>query len=148
MLGFKDQNPLSKVSMIITCRQKAIVLGDFEKSIEQVMEALQKYDDFEGMPSMQQALEFARIQVDKCVPDYALKEVLVINSSITICDPGDILETVESLRRSNVLVSVFSLSAAIHILKKLASDTGGMFYLPRNKENFSELMMSYLVPQY
>lgn len=54
------------------------------------MSALQNYDDFEGMPSLQQALEFARIQVDKLVPDYALKEVLVINCSITICDPGDI----------------------------------------------------------
>jgi transcription initiation factor TFIIH subunit 2 len=97
LLGFKDQNPLSKVSMIVTCRQKAIVLGDFEKSVEQVMAALQTYDDFEGMPSMQQALEFARIQVDKCVPDYALKEVLIINSSITICDPGDIRETLATL---------------------------------------------------
>ena len=61
--------------------------------VEQVMSALQSFEDFEGLPSHQQALEFARIQVDKCVPDYALKEVLVINSSITICDPGDIQET-------------------------------------------------------
>ena len=116
MQSFIDQNPLSKISLIVTMRQKALMLADFDKSVEQVMAALRGFDDFEGNPSMQQSLEFARIQIGKCVPDYALKEVLVINSSITICDPSDIHETIEYLARSRIICSVISLSAALRIL--------------------------------
>ena len=121
-------------------RQKALMVADFEKSVEQVMSALRAFDDFEGNPSLQQSLEFARIQIGKCVPDYALKEVLIINSSITICDPGDIHETIACLQRSRILCSVISLSAALRILQKLSADTGGFFYLPKDHEHFEELM--------
>jgi hypothetical protein len=36
----------------------------------------------------------ARIQIEMTVPGYAHKEVLIINTSITICDPDNIQETI------------------------------------------------------
>lgn len=53
------------------------------------------------------------------VPPYAVKELLLINSSITNCDPGNINETIESLKAAKTICSVISLSAALYILQNL-----------------------------
>jgi len=59
------------------------------------------------------------------VPSYAHKEVLIINSSITICDPDNIHETIESLKLENIVCSVISLSASIYVLSELSKSTHG-----------------------
>lgn len=58
----------------------------------------------------------AKAQIDLCVPPYAHKEILVINSSITNCDPDNISETIKSLEEENIQCSVISLSASMYIL--------------------------------
>lgn len=56
------------------------------------IEKINKFTDFEGNASLQNALELS-IENFVAVPSYAHKEVLVIFSSITNCDPGNVFET-------------------------------------------------------
>jgi transcription initiation factor TFIIH subunit 2 len=54
------------------------------------------------------------------VPSYARKEILVIYSSITNCDPSNVFNTFAKLNEKEIRCSVISLSAAIYVLEKLA----------------------------
>ena len=82
----------------------------------------------------------AKSQIEMTVPTYAHKEILIVNSSITICDPDNIQETVESLKLENIVCSVISLSAAIYILTHLTNKTHGQFFLAKNKDHFEEVL--------
>jgi len=66
------------------------------------------------------------------VPSYAKKEVLIIYCSITNCDPGNVFETFEKLKKSSISTSVISLSASLFILQKVTQLTNGEFYLAKD----------------
>ena len=66
------------------------------------------------------------------VPSYAKKEVLVIFSSITNCDRGNIAETYEKLQSKSIACSVISLTAGIYVLQKITQVTSGEFFLAKN----------------
>lgn len=48
---FYEQNPLSKISIIATMREKAIVLADFLETQQVTLDRIKLIDDFEGSPS-------------------------------------------------------------------------------------------------
>ena len=82
------------------------------------------------------------------MPSYGRKEILVIFSSLTNCDPGDILETFAKLKQKKIQASVISLSAEIFVLKNLCERAwpGGNFSLAKDKEHFEEILNRFLVP--
>ena len=41
-------------------REKAIVLADFQESLPTILQRIKDVDDFEGNPSLQNALEIAK----------------------------------------------------------------------------------------
>lgn len=47
-----------------------------------------------GEPSLQNSLELA-LKSLRLLPSHASKEILIIMSSLTTCDPGDIGETIQ-----------------------------------------------------
>ena len=114
---FHDLNPLGKISVIATMKQQAIMLSDFSQSKDFALKRIQAIDDFEGCPSYQNALSLAIAQFEAInTPRHISKEILIINSSISINDPGDIFTTIEKVVSSRVTCSVFSLSAEINVL--------------------------------
>ena len=115
-------------------------MSDFSESASLAIQRINKIDDLEGAPSYQNAFEIARKQIQSNVPSYAEKEILVINSSITINDPNDIFETIEHLATDGIKVSVVSLSAAIQILMNIAKKTQGNFFLAKDKDHFIEIL--------
>jgi len=129
-------------------KEKAYYISEFTDSTQTAIEGIKQVDDFEGNPSYQNSLETVRAQFETMAPPYAHKEVLIINSSITICDPDDINETIDSLKLDNIVCSVISLSAHIYVLGQFAKVTGGQFYLARNRDHFEEILQKYLVPQF
>jgi len=76
----------------------------------------------EGNASLQNSLEMV-VENFAQTPEYARKEVLVIFSSLNNADPGDIFETIRTLKTCKIKVSVISLSASIFILNKIAQET-------------------------
>ena len=81
------------------------------------------------------------------MPSYAKKEILLVNASITNCDPDNIFETIEVLKQSKIKVSVVSLSASMHVLQKLSQETGGQMFLAKDQQHYLEILEKYLVPQ-
>ena len=119
--------------------QRAICISDFDQPIYVSIQRLRQVDDFDGNPSYQNALEIAKQQIELSVPPYAVKELLLVNSSITNCDPGNINETIKELKAAKIVCSVISLSAAMFILQNLAKTTNGQFYMAKNREHYEEI---------
>ena len=74
-----------------------------------------RFNEIEGNASLQNSLELACDNF-AALPSYGRKEVLLIWSSLTNSDPGDIFKTISKVVEMEVQVSVISLSAAIYIL--------------------------------
>ena len=73
------------------------------------------FSELEGNPSLQNSLELAISNFTQ-IPAYGRKEILVLFSSLTNSDPGDIFKTIARLEKMEVQVNTISLSAAIHVL--------------------------------
>lgn len=104
-----------------------------------------QFNEFEGNASLQNSLELA-CENFKSIPTYGRREVLIVFSSLTNSDPGDIQATIRKLVEMEVQVNIISLSAAIYILQNLCQQTQGQFYLAKNKEHLAEILDRFLVP--
>lgn len=71
----------------------------------------------------------------------------MVNSSLTNCDPGDLLKIQERVIQTGIKASVISLSAATFVLENLTKKTGGEFRLAKDKVHFHELLERFLVPR-
>jgi transcription initiation factor TFIIH subunit 2 len=79
------------------------------------VEKLKTFNEMEGYASLQNSLELAILNFAK-VPNFAYKEVLIVCSSLTICDPDDISKTIDKLTTQHIQVNAISLSASAYIL--------------------------------
>mmetsp|Transcript_2130 Transcript_2130/g.1463 ORF Transcript_2130/g.1463 Transcript_2130/m.1463 type:complete len:110 (+) Transcript_2130:234-563(+) len=86
---YMDQNPISKLALIASYREQATALSQFIDSATDHQQALKSFCDFEGNISLQNSLQVA-VDLFGSIPRYAQKEILIVNSSLTNCDPGDL----------------------------------------------------------
>jgi len=107
---------------------------------------LKKFTEWDGNASLQNSLDLACDLVQSNVPAYGRKEVLVVFSSLTSCDPGNIYDTIDKVTQMGIRASVISLTAAVFVLERLCSLTGGQFYLVQKREHFEEILDRVLVP--
>jgi transcription initiation factor TFIIH subunit 2 len=47
------------------------------------------------------------------VPEYGHKELLILYSSLSTCDPGDVFEAIRECKQSKLRVSVICLAAEV-----------------------------------
>ncbi|XP_034938014.1 general transcription factor IIH subunit 2 [Chelonus insularis] len=124
---FFYQNPISQLGIIVTKNKRAEKLselsGNAKKHIKEVKSLLNS-TSLTGEPSLQNSLELA-LKSLKNLPSHASREILVIMASLTTCDPGDIYDTIQTLKSESVRCSVIGLSAELHVCKKMATLTGG-----------------------
>jgi transcription initiation factor TFIIH subunit 2 len=98
-----------------------------------------------GEPSLQNGLELA-LQTLKGVPAHASRECLIILGSLTTCDPSDISETVENLKKENVRCSVISLSAETRIMRHLTVRTEGIYSAILDETHFKDQLFQHIEP--
>ena len=72
-------------------------MSEFGNSAADHVKALCEFKTFDGNASLQNSLELAADNYLQ-VPQYARKDTLVIFSSLTNCDPGDIFTTISKLK--------------------------------------------------
>jgi transcription initiation factor TFIIH subunit 2 len=72
--------------------------------------------------------------------------VVVVLASLTTCDPGNILRTLEALRDDRVRCSVVSLSAELHVCRTLCALTGGVHTVAVNEDHVREALMAHVAP--
>jgi len=98
-----------------------------------------------GEPSIQNALIVASEVLDSYgIHKYGHREILYLSASLTTCDPGDIFETIETLRKRDIRCSVLGLTAEVYVLKKLTERLGGAYKVALSANHFVILTKSFV----
>ena len=131
------QNPISQLGLIATKDKRGEKLTDLsgnpKSHVKALKEAVSKAPI--GEASLQNSLYIA-LESLKHLPSHASREVLIIYGSLTSCDPGDIFQTIEELKKQNIRCSIIGLSAEIKLCKTLCSETKGLYNDRRQHNNF------------
>lgn len=138
---FFDQNPICQLGIIVMKDKRAEKLSDLSGSARRHIRSLKELSVSQGEPSLQNGLDLAR-QSLKMLPSHASREIVVIMSSLTTCDPTDILTTIETLKKDGIRCSVVSLSAEIRVCRYLTEQTNGKWAMNLIKFEFFVLEYS------
>uniref|UniRef100_A0A7N6AT75 General transcription factor IIH subunit n=1 Tax=Anabas testudineus TaxID=64144 RepID=A0A7N6AT75_ANATE len=142
-----DQNPISQVGIITTKNKRAEKLTELTGNPKKHIAALKKTVDTAcaGEPSLFNSLNLA-IQTLKHMPGHTSREILIILSSLTTCDPANIYELIKTLKSLKMRVSVIGLSAEVRVCTVLTRETGGSYHVILDESHFKELLMLHVKP--
>ncbi|KAM4578264.1 general transcription factor IIH subunit 2 [Fundulus diaphanus] len=142
-----DQNPISQVGIITTKNKRAEKLTELAGNPKKHIAALKKAVDTScvGEPSLYNSLSLS-IQTLKHMPGHTSREILIILSSLTTCDPANIYELIKTLKSLKVRVSVIGLSAEVRVCTVLTRETGGSYHVILDESHFKELLMLHVKP--
>ena len=143
--AFFDENPLSQLGIVIIRDGVAQQLTELSSSPEMHIEKLRSNLDTGGTASIGNALDVA-VDVLKNIPPYGHREVLCLLASLSTCDPGDIMKTVQDVVKEKVRVSMVGLAAEVHIFKLIAQKTGGSYGVALDQEHMENLVMMHATP--
>ncbi|KAI4365346.1 hypothetical protein MLD38_021339 [Melastoma candidum] len=113
---FVDQNPLSQIGLVTIKDGVAHSLTDLGGSPEFHIMALMGKLECSGDSSLQNALELVHGYLDK-IPSYGHREILILTSALSTCDPGDIVDTIQKCKNSKICCSVIGLSTEVFMCK-------------------------------
>lgn len=142
---FFDQNPLSHLGLITIRNGVSQRVTDLSGSPEAHIKALRNNMECGGDASLQNALELSRSVLAQ-IPSYGHREVLIIYSALSTCDPGDIMDTLQKCKAAKMRCSVVGLSAEIYICKLLCEQTGGIYSVALNEGHLKELILEHAPP--
>lgn len=142
-----DQNPISQMGIIVTKNKKAEKISELGGNPKRHIKILQslKSKDCDGEPSIYNSLDLAS-QVLKHMPSHGSREILIIFSSISTCDPHGISSVIEVLQMNNIRVSVVGLSAEVFICKKICKMTVGKYNVVMDETHFKDILTQHLSP--
>ncbi|KAF5730729.1 General transcription factor II H2 isoform 1 [Tripterygium wilfordii] len=142
---FFDQNPLSQIGLVTIKDGVAHSLTDLGGSPESHVKALMGKLECSGDSSLQNALDLVHGYLNP-IPSYGHREVLILYSALSTCDPGDIMETIQQCKQSKLRCSVIGLGAEMFICKHLCQETGGSYSVALDESHLKELIMEHAPP--
>ncbi|XP_043473028.1 general transcription factor IIH subunit 2 [Leptopilina heterotoma] len=144
---FFYQNPISQIGIIVTKNKRAEKISDLTGNPKKHLKELRalKTATCTGEPSLQNSIELA-LKSLKLLPTHATREILIIMGSLTTCDPGDISDTIRSMKAENVRCSVIGLAAELHICKRMVSMTGGVHSVVLDDKHYLEQLNIHIDP--
>ncbi|KAI5322252.1 PREDICTED: general mRNAion factor [Prunus dulcis] len=145
IIEFFYQNPLSQVGLVTIKDGVAHCLTDLGGSPNSHVKALMGKLECSGDSSLQNALDLVHGYLEQ-IPSYGHREVLILYSALSTCDPGDIMETIQKCKKSKIRCSVIGLSAEIFICKHLCQETGGLYYIALDEPHLKELILEHAPP--
>lgn len=142
-----DQNPIGQLSIIGTREGIAERLAMMGGNTVDHTASLSNKRRLEprGEPSLQNALEMARSSLVH-LPASNSREILAIFGSLTTCDPGNIHDTINTLVKDNIRVSVVHLAAEVKVFKDVCTRTGGTFSVALNEGHFHDCLFELVPP--
>lgn len=140
---FFDQNPLSQIGLVMIKDGVAQCLTDLGGSPESHVKALMGKLECSGDSSLQNALDLVCDHLCQ-IPTYGHREVLILYSALSTCDPGDIMETIQKCKKSKIRCSVIGLSAEIFICKYICQETGGSYSVALDEVSSVKLLSKHL----
>ena len=142
-----DQNPIGQLSVIGTREGIAERLAMMGGNTVDHTASLSNKRRLEprGEPSLPNALEMARSSLVH-LPASNSREILAIFGSLTTCDPGNIHDTINTLVKDNIRVSIVHLAAEVKVFKDVCTRTGGIFSVALNEGHFHDSLFELVPP--
>ncbi|XVF47131.1 hypothetical protein PTKIN_Ptkin03bG0084400 [Pterospermum kingtungense] len=142
---FFDQNPLSQVGLVTVKDGVAHCLTDLGGCPESHIKAWMNKLECSGDSSLQNALDLVDGYLNQ-IPSYGHREVLILYSAVSSCDPGDIMENIQKSKKSKIRRSVIGLAAEMFMCKHLCQETGGTDSVALDESHFKELILEHAPP--
>ncbi|KAI1274502.1 Ssl1-like-domain-containing protein [Xylaria sp. FL0933] len=146
-----EQNPISQLAVIGMRDGIAVRISDMSGNPGDHLEKLQTWakQDPQGNPSLQNALEMCRGALFH-TPTHGTREVLIVYGALMSSDPGDIHDTLHSLIKDRIRVSIVGLAAQVAICEELCSKTNGGdtsgYNIALHEQNFRDLLLEITTP--
>eukprot|EP00056_Hartaetosiga_gracilis_P005265 m.82985 g.82985 ORF g.82985 m.82985 type:complete len:442 (+) comp12107_c0_seq6:82-1407(+) len=148
---FFHHNPISDMGLIVMREGIAHTITDLIGNKDTLISYIRSLGDPKskyfpaGEVSLQNALELA-CNLLKGIPSHATKEVVMLMSSLSSCDPGNIFDTVDRLAREHVIVNVVALAAAVRVCEDVCQRTKGIHSVALDERHVTELMLEFSTP--
>lgn len=144
-----DQNPISQLGLITTRNSSAERIselsGNRKYHLEELKKTLGDINYCNGLMSVQNSLEIA-LSFMKMLPSHTSREILIIGSSLSSCDPGEINTTIESLKSNNIRVSMIHLAAEVRMFRHMCDETKGKHNVIVDDVHFKHVLWSLVEP--
>ncbi|KAI0194672.1 Ssl1-like-domain-containing protein [Xylaria flabelliformis] len=146
-----EQNPISQLAIVGMRDGIAVRISDMSGNPGDHLEKLQDWvkQDPQGNPSLQNALEMCRGALFH-TPTHGTREVLIVYGALMSSDPGDIHDTLHSLIKDRIRVSIVGLAAQVAICEELCSKTNGGdtsgYNIALHEQNFRDLLLEVTTP--
>ena len=145
IFNYFDSNPISQMSLLVTRDRLTEKITNLSANSKHHINKLLELPQAEGLASLQNIISMAIITL-KHVPEYGRREVLILYSSLSSCDPSDIFSTIEEAKDRKIRVSVICLAAEVYICKRIAELTGGIFSVARDHRHLLDLVSEHITP--
>eukprot|EP01039_Chlorochromonas_danica_P000974 gene974-1058_t len=142
---FFDQNPISQISLAMTRDRVAEKLSDLSGNSKLHIHALDRIMECKGLASLQNLVNIS-ISILRHVPNYGHRELLIVYSSLSTADPGNIYAAIEAAKEHKLRISVICLAAELFICKQIAEQTGGSFAVALDQNHLLQLLSAHTVP--
>lgn len=143
--SYFDQNPISQLGVVAIKNGVAERLSDLSANPKNHVEKLKSYLKVGGSPSIQNALEMCRMSL-RTAPSYGSREVILVYGSLTTTDPGDIYTTIKALKKDRIRVSFIGIGAEMHLLKTIAQETNGKYFVALSPTHMREVFQGFTLP--
>ncbi|XP_065211665.1 general transcription factor IIH subunit 2 [Planococcus citri] len=146
---FLEQNPISQLGIVATRNKRAEKISDLSGNAKKHLQSLEPCNSHTycvGESSLQNALELALGSM-KMLPSHTSREILVIFGSLTTCDPGNVIDTIKTLKNNGIKCSVIGLCAEVYVLRHLCNETSGQYHIVLDDTHFQELLMGHVKPR-
>lgn len=91
--------------------------------------------ELKGEASLENILKLGCTSL-RTVPDYGNREMVMLFSSLTTCDPGDIHFAIAQAAELRVRISVIIMGAETYITHKMTEATDGDYVVAKNGDHF------------
>eukprot|EP01038_Epipyxis_sp_PR26KG_P010622 gene10622-14264_t len=145
ILEYFDQNPISQLGLMITRSKTAERITDLSGNPKHHIHKLDSIKQTDGLSSLQNTILLAMASL-RHIPTYGHRELLIVFSSLSSCDPGDIFSTIKEAIVAKVRISIICLLAEIFICKQIAELTGGLFSVALDATHLSQLLIAHTIP--
>ncbi|KAE9417668.1 hypothetical protein Angca_008889, partial [Angiostrongylus cantonensis] len=144
---FFEQNPIAQLGLILAKDKKAERLVSLTGNIRALKESLSSLNEAicSGDFSLQNALQLATTNL-KSLPGHVSREVILVMSSLSTVDPGNIFSTFEIIRGHNIRCSVIGLAAELFVCKQLVKITNGRYDVVLDADHFELVLGQHTAP--
>lgn len=142
---YYDQNPISQMGVILTRDRSAERLTELSGNPKNHIHMIKAMRSMTGLASLQNTIILG-MNMLRHIPNYGHREILVVYSSLSTCDPGDIFTTIKEAKQQKVRISVICMVAEVFICRQVAELTGGTFAVALDATHLSELLQQQTIP--